>query len=452
MKDLIDMLIPPVVNYLDRDLVGNGKKMIRFMNTMGIGKIQKAGMQNLMAQIDDPNNPYTIALQNLTNELNPNVRKKLLGTFLIKSFLTKSKRIKLSEKLQQNIPWAVLMDPTSACNLNCIGCWAADYSKKDSLPFSLLDRIINEGKSIGTYIYIYSGGEPLMRRKDIIKLCEKHPDCYFISFTNGTLIDDAFAKEVARVGNFAPAISIEGFEETTDFRRGKGTYEKVIRAMDIMRKYGNFFGYSATYTRKNTDVIASDEFIKLMIEKGCRFGWYFTYMPVGSDARTELIVTPEQRAYMYHRIREIRNTQPLFLMDFWNDGEFVGGCIAGGRRYLHINARGDVEPCAFIHYSNVNIKDVSLLEALRQPIFQEYRANFPFNQNHLRPCPCLDNPEKLRQMVNNAGSASTQINDLESVEALTAKCAEHSCGWAPVAEELLKESLKKKTIVTETHA
>jgi hypothetical protein len=104
---------------------------------------------------------------------------------------------------------------------------------------------------------------------------------------------------------------------------------------------------------------------------------------------------------------------------------------------MHINAKGDVEPCAFIHYSNVNIKDVSLLEALRQPIFQEYRKNQPFNHNHLRPCPCLDNPEKLRKMVNNAQARSTQINDMESVESLTAKCEEHACGWAPVADALM---------------
>jgi MoaA/NifB/PqqE/SkfB family radical SAM enzyme len=220
--------------------------------------------------------------------------------------------------------------------------------------------------------------------------------------------------------------------------------------MDIMREHGNFFGYSATYTRKNSDVIASDEFINLMIEKGCRFGWYFTYMPVGSDARTELIVTPEQRAYMLHRIREVRNSRPLFLLDFWNDGEFVNGCIAGGRMYMHINARGDVEPCAFIHYSNANIKEVSLLEALRQPLFQQYRANQPFNKNLLRPCPCLDNPEKLRQMVNNSQAKSTQINDPESVEALTAKCAEHACGWASVAEEIFKNNPKQKIGVPNT--
>ena len=126
----------------------------------------------------------------------------------------------------------------------------------------------------------------------------------------------------------------------------------------------------------------------------------------------------------------------MFLLDFWNDGEYINGCIAAGRQYLRINARGDVEPCAFIHYSNVNIRDTSLVEALRQPIFEEYRKRQPFNHNPLRPCPCLDNPDKLRSIVNASKARSTQKYDNESVEQLTAKCEEHACGWAPVADSL----------------
>jgi MoaA/NifB/PqqE/SkfB family radical SAM enzyme len=338
-------------------------------------------------------------------------------------------------KMQQ-IPSMILLDPTSACNLECIGCWAKDYSRSDSLSYELMDRIIEEGKKINVFIYIFSGGEPLIRKKDIVRLCEKHDDCYFMAFTNGTLIDEQFASEVARVGNFAPAISIEGFEEMTDYRRGKGTYSKVINAMKIMHKYGNLFGFSATYHRINADTIGSELFLNTMLQLGCCFGWYFTYMPVGSDANTDLIITPEQRAAMYHRLRDYRQKNPLFIMDFWNDGEYTLGCIAGGRQYLHINARGDVEPCAFIHYSNVNIKDVSLLEALRQPLFEQYRKNHPFNSNHLRSCPCLDNPEKLRKMVNEAKAHSTHITDSESVENLTAKCEEHAAGWAEIAVSL----------------
>lgn len=445
MKKPVNLIIPALTNFLDNDLINNPKRVINFLSSTGIVKTQKDGRKQINEILEDPENPWHRFIMNMKQDLNDNVRKKLIGNFLLRAGLFgKVTRDRLIKKLDQQIPFAVLMDPTSACNLECIGCWANEYAKTDSMSLELLDRIITEGKQIGTYLYIYSGGEPLIRKKDIITLCEKHPECYFLAFTNATLIDDKFAADVARVGNFAPAMSIEGFEEMTDFRRGKGTYEKVIKAMDIMRAHGNLFGFSATYHRLNTEVMASDEFIDLMEEKGCRFGWYFTYMPVGSDARPELIVTPEQREFMYHSLRASRKKRPMFLMDFWNDGEFVQGCVAGGRKYLHINANGDVEPCAFIHYSNVNIKDTTLLEALRQPIFEEYRKNQPFNHNHLRPCPCLDNPEKLRSMVRNANAPSTQKYDNETVESLTAKCEEHACGWAPVAAALKDDPKGKK--------
>jgi MoaA/NifB/PqqE/SkfB family radical SAM enzyme len=115
----------------------------------------------------------------------------------------------------------------------------------------------------------------------------------------------------------------------TDYRRGKGTYAKVINAMKIMHKYGNMFGFSATYHRMNAESIGSELFLNTMLRLGCCFGWYFTYMPVGSDANPDLIITPEQRAEMYHRLRAYRQRKPLFIMDFWNDGEYTLGCIAG---------------------------------------------------------------------------------------------------------------------------
>jgi len=159
-------------------------------------------------------------------------------------------------------------------------------------------------------------------------------------------------------------------------------------------------------------------------------------MPLGKDADTSLLATPEQREYMFHWVRKMRDTKPIFLIDFWNDGQYVNGCIAGGRSYLHINAAGDVEPCAFIHYSNVNIKDTSLLEALRSPLFKQYAINQPFNENHLRPCPLLDNSGKLAEMVKAAGAYSTQPIDREDVDDLTAKCVQAAERWAPVAEKL----------------
>ena len=195
-----------------------------------------------------------------------------------------------------------------------------------------------------------------------------------------------------RVKNLVPAISIEGFEEATDFRRGEGTYRKVIEAMTRLKERKLLFGISCCYTSKNVEVIGSEEYFDSMIDMGAKFAWFFTYMPIGAAAVPELIATAEQRKFMYEQIHKFRKTKPLFTMDFWNDGDAVGGCIAGGRGYCHINANGDMEPCAFIHYSDSNIKEKTLLECYQSPLFMAYRRNQPFNDNMLRPCPVLDNP------------------------------------------------------------
>ena len=149
-----------------------------------------------------------------------------------------------------------------------------------------------------------------------------------------------------------------------------------------------------------------------LVNWGAKFAWFFHYMPVGNNAVAELLPSPEQREEMYHRIRNYRKTKPIFTIDFQNDGEYVGGCIAGGRNYLHINPNGDIEPCVFIHYSDSNIREKTLLEALTSPLFMAYHDGQPFNENHLRPCPMLENPEKLMEMVQRTGAHST---DLESM-------------------------------------
>ena len=340
------------------------------------------------------------------------------------------------QKYGCNIPWAILLDPTSACNLHCTGCWAAEYGNKLNLSLDEIDSIITQGKEMGVYMYIYTGGEPLMRKKDLIVLCKKHSDCQFLSFTNATLIDEAFANEMLRVKNFIPAISLEGFEIATDGRRGNGVYQKVVKAMSILNEKHLPFGMSCCYTSANLDSISSFEFIDHIVELGAKFVWYFHYMPVGNDAVPELLPSPEQREFMYHRIREIRSTKPIFAMDFQNDGEYVGGCIAGGRRYLHINANGDCDPCVFIHYSDSNIREKTLLECLQSPMFMAYHDGQPFNDNHLRPCPMLENPEKLREMVKKTGAKSTDMQSPESAEHLCAKCDAYAVNWAPTAEKL----------------
>jgi len=400
------------------------------------------------AIMQDVNNPYRGLILRVLQGIAPKVRRRFVSNFVFNSaILGQNKALALKQKYNYNIPWVILMDPTSACNLQCKGCWAAEYDKTDSMDYALLDRIIREGKELGVYFYIYSGGEPTIRKNDLLKLAKVHKDCVFMAFTNGTLVDEAFAKALVDVGNFGLAFSIEGFEDATDFRRGEGTYQKVIQGMQNMKKYGAPFGFSACYHSRNTEVLGNEAFLDFLIEQGCMFGWYFTYIPLGKDADTTLLATPEQREYMFHWVRKMRDTKPIYILDFWNDGQYVNGCVAGGRSYLHINAAGDVEPCAFIHYSNTNIRNSSLLDALRSPIFREYAARQPFNENHLRPCPLLDNPGVLAEMVKASGAYSTQPIDREDVDQLTAKCIPAATRWAPVSEKLWAREQQNKVKV-----
>ena len=387
--------------------------------------------------VTDPEHPYYPYVRRIFTDVDPDVMKTIAVNFFLNAGLIGwAKQEELREKYDCNIPWAILLDPTSACNLHCTGCWAAEYGNRLNLSFEEIDTIINQGKELGVYMYIYTGGEPLVRKADLIRLCEKHDDCVFLCFTNGTLIDESFADEMLRVRNFVPAISLEGDEDATDSRRGAGVYQKVLRAVEILRRKKLVYGISSCYTRANFDSITSEEFFDRLIDMGVWFLWYFHYMPVGNDAVPELMPTAEQRVKIYHRIRKYRAEKPLFAMDFQNDAEFVGGCIAGGYRYLHINANGDVDPCVFVHYSDSNIREKSLLDALRSPMMMAYHKRQPFNENMLRPCPMLENPRKLREMVAEAHAKSTDLQSPESVEHLCAKCDLYAEIWKPEAERL----------------
>lgn len=434
--------IEQAINYLYKNPEKNLLKIMNWADKFSGGEFE-AQRRVIRAAIENEDDPYHDYIMHIVKDVEPEVMKTLGVNFFINANLIGwTKQEEYRKKYNCNIPWAILLDPTSACNLQCTGCWAAEYGNKLNLTFDEIDDIIRQGKELGVYMYIYTGGEPLVRKDDLIKLCEKHDDCVFLSFTNATLIDEKFADDMLRVKNFIPAISLEGDEAATDSRRGEGTYKKVVEAMELMHERKLLYGISSCYTSENYESITSDEYYQQLIDMGAYFIWYFHYMPVGNDAAPELLPNPEQRKAVLNRLRKLRAEKPLFAMDFQNDAEYVGGCIAGGRRYLHINANGDVDPCVFIHYSNANIRECTLLEALQSPIFMAYHDNMPFNDNMLRPCPMLENPEALRKMVGDTGAHSTDPQSPEPVEHLCAKCDAYASNWKVEADRIWAENAK----------
>jgi MoaA/NifB/PqqE/SkfB family radical SAM enzyme len=309
------------------------------------------------------------------------------------------RRKQISEEAGIPIPITYLISPTMRCNLMCGGCYAAKYATDDDMSFEVLDRVITEGKDMAMYNVFVLGGEPFIR-EDMLDICKKHKDVFFQVFTNGTLFTDELAKKLSKMGNVVPLISIEGFEEDTDRRRGKGTFQKIMTGMDNLRRYKVPFGYSAMVTRLNVDTVISDEFNDMLIDKGCMIGWQFLYIPVGRHPDPSLMPTPEQRLKMQkYGAERIRTYKPILTIDFWNDAPFTNGCIAGGQNYFHINAHGDLEPCIFIHFATENVKEKPLLECLKAPFFKAFRDRQPYHHNLLRPCAIVDHPHVLREIL-----------------------------------------------------
>ena len=444
-KAIKEIALKTALGYLEKDPEKNMPKLMNWVDKLaGTGpdsfESQRAAVR---AVVEDPTNNMHQLILNLFNDVDRDQLKVFFTNFILNAnILGWPIEEEYRKKYNCNIPWVILLDPTSACNLHCTGCWAAEYGNKLNLSYDELASVVRQGRELGVYFYMFTGGEPLVRKKDIIRLCGEFSDCQFLAFTNGTLVDQAFCDEMKRVGNLMLAISLEGEPEVNDLRRGQGVYGKVMYAMELLKANGLIFGTSICYTSSNCMSVTSPEFVKLMVEKGCRYAMYFHYMPVGNEASPDLMPSPEQRMYIKDRIRHIRRLKDgegLFTMDFQNDGEFVGGCIAGGRNYFHINANGDAEPCVFIHYSNANIRTSTLLEILKSPLFMAYRDNQPFNENHLRPCPMLENPEILQQMVAQTGAKSTDLQSPESAEHLCGKCAEYAAQWKPCADKLWAE-------------
>ena len=287
--------IKQAINYAKRDPDKNLIKVLNLIEKADVKKANQVTYDNLRKSLQDPNNNWTRFIKNILFNTDPAVLDKVIPVILNIALNSFGIRMANIEKYKCNIPWAILIDPTSACNLRCKGCWAAEYGKNLSLSFETLEDVIRQGKELGTFVYIFSGGEPLMRKDDIIKLCRANPDCAFLAFTNGTLVDEAFAKELADVGNFFLAFSIEGDEEHTDMRRGKGTHAKVINAIKLLKAHGVIFGYSVCYHSQNVEQVCSKEYIDYLVEMGGLYVWYFTYMPVGKDAVTELICNASKR-------------------------------------------------------------------------------------------------------------------------------------------------------------
>ncbi|MDO8490862.1 MAG: radical SAM protein [Dehalococcoidia bacterium] len=405
-REVAERVLAQALGILSHTSEANYRRLVGAMDKVANTDQQKmivAWIRNWMAD----GNPGSLYLSRMLKDIHPNVRKNFIAKAMVNAFFRDPSTWKQLQEERGFMPPAVmLISPSMRCNYKCAGCYAANYTRNDDMDPEVVDRVITEAKEIGTRFIVMLGGEPFIY-PHLLDIFKKHHDCVFQVYTNGSLIDEALATKLVELGNVAPQVSVDGFKEETDASRGPGAFDRAMRAMDILKSKGCMFAFSTVPTHRNIDVVTSDAFIDLMIQKGAMYGWYFLYMPVGKEPDVSLMPTPEDRNKLRLAVNRFRNTKPILAADFWNDAPLTGGCIAGGRIYFHVNHKGDVEPCIFCHYATHNIYSSSLVDALSAPFFAGLREMQPFSHNTLRPCPIIDHPKIMRNAIKKWGAYPT---------------------------------------------
>ena len=329
--------------------------------------------------------------------------------FMVKFAKASKKASKIRKEYEEkgdHIPPFLIASITSSCNLHCAGCYSrSNNATVDEKPVKQLNgdewlKIFKEANDLGINFILLAGGEPLLRF-DVILAASKVSNIMFPIFTNGTFINDLYFDLFNKNRNLVPILSIEGNKETTDLRRGAGIYDKLINNMAELNKRGLVFGASVTVTKQNLKEVTSEEFLKSLSDRGCKAVIFVEYVPTTTET-DELAPDDEDRLYLMNALYELRKIkQEMVYIAFPGDEKNFGGCVAAGRGFFHINSHGGAEPCPFSPFSDINIKDTSLFEALKSPLFSAIRDGNILKEEHKGGCVLFEKREQVEAIINN---------------------------------------------------
>ncbi len=323
--------------------------------------------------------------------------------FAMASKQASEKRMK-AEKQGEHIPAFLIASITSSCNLHCAGCYSREnHACSDDAPVEQLsgeewNRIFDEADDLGVSFILLAGGEPLLR-KDVMTAAAAHESILFPIFTNGYFVGDQYLELFDKHRNMVPIISIEGDEASTDARRGAGVYQTVMKSMKSIKDHGLIFGVSVTVTTENMEQVYSEDFLRMLADYGCKAVIFVEFVPVTEEA-THLAPGDEERAYMKERLSDVRKAIPeMVFIAFPGDEKSSGGCVAAGRGFFHINSHGGAEPCPFSPYSDINVRDTSLKEALHSRLFAALQSGGMLEEDHAGGCVLFERKDRVEQLL-----------------------------------------------------
>ena len=327
--------------------------------------------------------------------------------FLMRSSIVNRKNAKIRNSYEEkgiHIPPFLIASIASDCNLFCTGCYArannscGEHKAKTQLSAGRWGEIFNEAHDIGVSFILLAGGEPLMRN-DVINVAKKNKQIIFPIFTNGTLIDEKYIELFDKNRNLVPVFSIEGGQTETDLRRGEGIYDKLIHTMERLKSKGILFGASITVTKTNIETVTNDAFLSVLNDSGCKISFFVEYVPV-DEVTKDLAPTQKEREFLEEKIDLLKNKyKNMIFFAFPGDEKLVGGCLAAGRGFIHISTDGNAEPCPFSPFSDMNLKERSILDVLKSPFFEKLQKSEFLMGEHDGGCVLFSQEEQVKKML-----------------------------------------------------
>ena len=343
----------------------------------------------------------------LKDAMRATLKNRKESLFLLKFSRHAKKATKIRQgydKKGQNIPAFLIASITSSCNLHCTGCYSrANDACNDDKPQNQLSGdewgdIFEQAKELGISFIVLAGGEPMLR-KDVILKASQYPEILFPIFTNGTMLDEEYYQLLDENRNLVPILSIEGNEDVTDLRRGKGVYKQLMESMEYMGKNNMVFGASLTFTKGNLSDLLSNEYIGQLHDLGCKAVFFIEYVPVNEDT-INLAPGDDERELLLYKISHLRREyRDMIFLSFPGDEKTSGGCLAAGRGFFHINSHGDAEPCPASPYSDVNVRDKTLIEVLNSNLFKSLRDGGILTDDHEGGCVLFEHKDEVERIL-----------------------------------------------------
>ena len=159
------------------------------------------------------------------------------------------------------------------------------------------------------------------------------------------------------------------------------------------------FGASITVTTKNLEEISSEKFIEMLYDMGCRIVFFIEYVPIDSTTKS-LAPTEKERDLLEEKQNHLRQVfESMIFLSFPGDEKYMGGCLAAGRGFFHINPYGAAEACPFSPHSDCSLKNDSLLEALKSPLFAKIQENNLLWGEHEGGCTLFNHKDEVEMLL-----------------------------------------------------